>query len=86
MVSGTCKTTFTLQPRTINIPSAIPAAGVIWASERFSGVEVLRLSPIGALELAEACSKVLSVDDANGSDEESDDEIEDLDEEEEEDL
>ena len=33
---------------------------------------------------AEACSKVLSVDDANGSDEESDDEIEDLDEEEEE--
>lgn len=34
--------------------------------------------------VAEACSKVLSVDDANGSDEESDDEIEDLDEEEEE--
>ena len=27
MVSGTCKTTFELQPRTINIPSAIPAAG-----------------------------------------------------------
>ncbi|CAL8463385.1 g2919 [Coccomyxa elongata] len=52
MVCGTCKTTFTLQPRTINIPFATPAAGVIWASKRLDGVEVLRLSPTGALGLA----------------------------------
>ena len=88
MVCGTCKTTFALQPRTINIPSATPPAGdtcwhrswqgchgqisivcfissssfsfaigsactgVVWASKRLGGVEVLRLSPTGALGLA----------------------------------
>ncbi|BDA48750.1 hypothetical protein COCOBI_12-4320 [Coccomyxa sp. Obi] len=51
-VSGTCKTTFRLQPRTIDIPLTTPLAGVIWASKRLRSVEVLRLRANGALGLA----------------------------------
>ncbi|CAL8463383.1 g2917 [Coccomyxa elongata] len=85
MVSGTCKTTFKVQPRTIDIPSTTPPAGVIWASKRLGSVEVLCLRPNGALGLAEACSSVPLEDEATVLSGESSGDDGDQDEEEEED-
>ncbi|BDA48749.1 hypothetical protein COCOBI_12-4310 [Coccomyxa sp. Obi] len=62
MVSGTCKTTFRVQPRSIDIPLTTPPAGVTWASKRLGGAEVLRLRPNGVLGLNTCVRKLSAIE------------------------